>query len=407
MALKVPKRARIQTLFLVIGLISAVFMVRSHADAACSVDTSRGTVTQTFSVPADGSYKFWARMGATSANNDSFYVEIDGGTCILVGDTAVPTTGWKWVDYKNGNTGDKTAGVQLTAGTHTLKMTGREDSVKVDRVLFLSDTCVPDDASKGDNCVNSDTTLPSVTLTSPANGATITGTNTALQATATDDVGVTKVEFYMDGNLLGSDTSSPYSFGLNTTLYTNGTHNIWAQAYDAAGNTRSTAQNSITINNPVPDTTNPQVSITSPLNNSSVSGTINVTASASDNVGVTKVEVFVDSVLKATLTSSPYTYQLDTTTLTNNAQHTIMVKAYDAVPLTAQATATVTVNQVVTPPPGKTGDFNNDGKVNINDLSILLTNYGKTVTVKTNGDCNGDGKVDVVDLAMLLSNYGT
>ena len=52
--------------------------------------------------------------------------------------------------------------------------------------------------------------------TSPANGSTVTGTINA-SATATDNVGVTRVEFFRDGVSLGSDTSSPYSIAFNTT----------------------------------------------------------------------------------------------------------------------------------------------------------------------------------------------
>jgi hypothetical protein len=54
------------------------------------------------------------------------------------------------------------------------------------------------------------------------------------------------------------------------------------------------------------------------------------------------------------------------------------------------------------PPATVTGDLNNDSHVNIFDLSIMLSNYGKTGT----GDLNNDGLINIFDLSILLSNYG-
>lgn len=53
--------------------------------------------------------------------------------------------------------------------------------------------------------------------------------------------------------------------------------------------------------------------------------------------------------------------------------------------------------------PNLPGDLNNDNSVNIQDLSILLSNYG---TSNTTADINGDGTVNILDLSTLLSNYG-
>ena len=51
------------------------------------------------------------------------------------------------------------------------------------------------------------------------------------------------------------------------------------------------------------------------------------------------------------------------------------------------------------------GDANGDGKVDINDLTIVLTNYGRTAMVWSQGDFNDDGKVDINDLTIVLANY--
>jgi hypothetical protein len=96
------------------------------------------------------------------------------------------------------------------------------------------------------------------------------------------------------------------------------------------------------------DTTPPTTSITAPANNATVSGTTSVTASASDNVGVTKVEFYIDGSLKTTVTTSPYTFSWDTTTVANGS-HTLVSKAYDAANnVGTSATVTVTVSNTTT-----------------------------------------------------------
>ena len=78
---------------------------------------------------------------------------------------------------------------------------------------------------------------------------TVSGTVT-ITATASDNVGVTGVQFLVDNNALGTqDTTSPYSTTFNTTTVANGTHTLTAQASDAAGNIATSAPITITVNN--------------------------------------------------------------------------------------------------------------------------------------------------------------
>jgi hypothetical protein len=93
-----------------------------------------------------------------------------------------------------------------------------------------------------------DTTPPTTSITSPANGATVSGTVT-VSANASDNVGVSRVELYVDGTLAGTDTSSPYQIAWNTTTTSNGGHSLQTRAYDAAGNVGSSATVSVTVNN--------------------------------------------------------------------------------------------------------------------------------------------------------------
>lgn len=91
-----------------------------------------------------------------------------------------------------------------------------------------------------------DTTPPSVSISSPASGATITGATT-VSATASDNVGVSKVEFYLDGVLQTTDTTSPYSWAWSPTSAQNGAHSLTAKAYDAANNSTTSAAVSVTV----------------------------------------------------------------------------------------------------------------------------------------------------------------
>ena len=94
-----------------------------------------------------------------------------------------------------------------------------------------------------------------------------------------------------------------------------------------------------------PDTTPPTTSITAPTNGATVSGTVNVTASASDNVGVTNVEFYIDDALAGSDATSPYAFSWNTTGLVNGSSHTIVSKAYDAANnVGTSGTVTVTVN---------------------------------------------------------------
>ena len=93
-----------------------------------------------------------------------------------------------------------------------------------------------------------DTKPPSTALSAPTAGATLTGAVT-VSATASDDVGVTKVEFYAGTTLIGSDSSAPYSVTWNTGSVGNGTYSLTSKAYDAAGNSATSTAVSVRVNN--------------------------------------------------------------------------------------------------------------------------------------------------------------
>ena len=185
-----------------------------------------------------------------------------------------------------------------------------------------------------------DTTAPTVSASESGTSGTIT-----LSATASDNVGVTNVEFYVDGVLKGADASAPYSLALDSTTLGNGTRNVTAKAFDAAGNNATSTAFAFSVNNVLPDTTAPTVS----ASESGTSGTITLSATASDNVGVTNVEFYVDGVLKGSDATSPYAIGLDSTTL-SNASHSLTARASDAAGNSATSTAFVfSINNTTVP----------------------------------------------------------
>jgi hypothetical protein len=204
-----------------------------------------------------------------------------------------------------------------------------------------------------------DTTLPSVQLTSPAAGATVTG-QVSVAANATDNVGVAGVQFKLDGANLGSeDTSAPYSTSWNSATSTNGQHTMSAVARDAAGN-RSTVQATVNVSNstatptPTPgDTTAPSVQVTAPAGGATVADQVLITASATDNVGVAGVQFKLDGAnLGSEDTGAPYTASWNTT-MTTDGQHTLSAVARDAAGnrSTAQATTVNVSNNPAAPAP--------------------------------------------------------
>jgi hypothetical protein len=102
---------------------------------------------------------------------------------------------------------------------------------------------------------NTDTTAPTVSISSPASGVTVFGSAVTITANASDNFGVAGVQFKLDGaDLGGENTSAPYSVSWDTTTVANGSHTISAVARDVAGNQATTAPVTIEVNNVPPPT---------------------------------------------------------------------------------------------------------------------------------------------------------
>ena len=173
-----------------------------------------------------------------------------------------------------------------------------------------------------------DSSPPTTTLTVSGGSFFLMGRRT-LNATATDDVGVTKVEFYVGSKLIGSDSSAPYSISWDTATVANGNRVLTSKAYDAAGNVGTSAALVVIILNPSSDSTPPTTALTAPASGATLIGTPTVSATATDNVGVTKVEYYAGAMLIGSASSAPYSISWNTESVASGS-YSMTSKAYDA-----------------------------------------------------------------------------
>ena len=201
---------------------------------------------------------------------------------------------------------------------------------------------------------------PSVSVTFPSPGATVSGT-IMVRANASDDGGIAGVQFKLDSlnnNLGAEERFAPYEISWNTTTVCDGQHTIAAVARDNVGRTTTSAPVTFTVANGTTstcDTTPPTVSIASPTAGATVSGTVRVTANASDSSGIAVVRFFVDGATTPSKEEFFAPYEFDwVTTAVSDGSHTVTAVAHDKAGNTNSASVTVTVANNTTPPPPTT-----------------------------------------------------
>jgi hypothetical protein len=247
--------------------------------------------------------------------------------------------GNQWQRSTNGTTWTNASGSGATTSSYTIAAADAGSYLRVS--VTATNAGGSGTASSGPTAATvaaNDTTAPTVSMTAPRAGSSISG-STTLTASASDNVGVTRVEFSVDGTLIATDTTSPYTTTWNPATVALGTHTITARAYDLAGNSTTSAAVSIKVT----DSTVPTVSIASPANGSSVthSSTVSIAATASDNRAVSKVLFYVNNVLKCTDTTASYTCSWAVPSQ-RGARYTVTVRAYDSSNNTTTTSVTVT-----------------------------------------------------------------
>jgi subtilisin family serine protease len=177
-----------------------------------------------------------------------------------------------------------------------------------------------------------DITDPLISIVSPGEGSTVSSSIT-VSVSATDNVGVERVELYIDGAFFGTSATNPHSFYWNTNDLPDGYYALSAIAYDTSGNIGHS--NSVTVyvyNQQEQDSTPPVVSITSPASpadDAYLSNLVKIIVLASDNVGVTRMQIYVDGLLMVDKQASKISWPWNVKKA-SNGEHIISSKAYDA-----------------------------------------------------------------------------
>lgn len=169
---------------------------------------------------------------------------------------------------------------------------------------------------------------PVVNITAPADGANVSGTVT-IRATATDDTGVTAVEIHVGAQLKATLTAAPWEYSWNTSGEANGAYALKAVARDAAGNSATDDDTTVQVTGGVVDMTDPVVNITAPANGATVSGMVTISANATDDFSVARVEFLVDGASVGEATAAPFSVNWNTAGVAVG-NHSLSAIAYDA-----------------------------------------------------------------------------
>jgi hypothetical protein len=291
----------------------------SSSPVAVTVNNDHASLATTLTQPSEGATLVGtAKLSATVANPSKVSrVEFYSGTRLIGADSTSPYT-YDWYTERE------------TAGAYTL-------TARAYNAAGNWETSAPVNVT-----VVRDTTPPTVTIASPAAGAMVRGIVT-VEANVSDDTQVSSVWLYVNGSAVSISSSGPrFTTTWSTPNAATGPYTLKLKAYDTSGNVSDSPEVVVTVSN---DATPPTVALTAPAQGASLAGMVSLQATASDNVGVTRVEFLVDGTRVATVTSPPYVAAWDSHTVLNGS-HTVTARAYDAVGnATTSAARTVTVAQ--------------------------------------------------------------
>jgi hypothetical protein len=246
-----------------VGIASASFSFTSTEAGStftCSLDGAAfGSCSspQNYSNLANGSHTFQVRAADAAGNVDGTPASRTWTVDTLAPDTSItagptgsvnsPSPTFSFTATETGSTFacslDGAAFASCTSPKAYSGLAGGSHTFQVRATDAIGNT----DSTPASRIWTIDTAAPTgVAVTSPANGASVTGQVT-ITASASDNIGVSQVSFYVDGQLLASDASAPFSTTWNTNKVTKTTHTIYVVAVDAAGNTTQSATITVTV----------------------------------------------------------------------------------------------------------------------------------------------------------------
>jgi hypothetical protein len=176
-----------------------------------------------------------------------------------------------------------------------------------------------------------------VTITNPSDGETVKDT---VDITTSTSGCIDTVEFYIDSTLKYTDTTAPFEWAWDTTLYAEGDHTIEVKGY-CSGVYKDNHIITVTVDN-IPE---PFVTITNPSDGETVSGVYTCTADSNCD----SVKWYIDGVFKEEDASEPFEYVWDTTQETNS-DHTVKAEGYNSGLYQCEDIVTCTVDNAPQPP---------------------------------------------------------
>ena len=176
--------------------------------------------------------------------------------------------------------------------------------------------------------IDEDSIHPSVVIIEPASGQNVSGT-VLINSLPTDNNGIERVEFYIDNNLVFTDSIGPdYQYEWVTdSLEDDRDYIISLISYDLVGNDGPSTPITVYLNNY--DNIQPSGTINYPYAGQSVSGIETIIVNAEDNVEVINVEFYINNMLAYTDENAPYEYEWDTSLELEDAEHIIGAKVTD------------------------------------------------------------------------------
>ena len=189
-----------------------------------------------------------------------------------------------------------------------------------------------------------DTQAPAVAISAPLGSSSVSGV-VPVNVSATDNVGVARVELKVNGNTVAVDSAAPFALSWDSAGVVNGMASLVAYAYDAAGNVAASSAVSVNVANTVAlvqkDTAAPKVRIANPLSGK-VAGTVTISSSADDNSGPAGIRqsIYIDGVLVARASGSSLAYSWNTRKSVKGT-HAIQAVAVDAAGNSSSASVSV------------------------------------------------------------------
>ncbi len=263
-------------------------------------------------------YYLWY-FAKSSTGTSTASVKVDSGTAQTI---SASSATFGWCNKNQGGTPIVFSGITPNTA-HTFTFTGTSANFQLDKFILTENASLNLGSCGG--TTPGDTTAPTVSITAPTNGASITTGPVAISATASDASGVASVEFKVDGVSKGIDTTTPYSVSWSLTGVSNGTHQITATATDNVGNT---ANSSVNVTVSTPDTVAPTTPTTLAVVRQSNSAVLSWGGSTDSGSGLAGYYVYRDGSATA-LNTNAITNLGYTDTPSANSSHTYIVKAKD------------------------------------------------------------------------------